>query len=247
MALQLLKAIAAHLPFGGIGGWLPSRCAICRSWPTPPVCDTCIAHFARPVPRCQRCALPVPNGVICCGACLKDPPPLDLCLSATHYTWPWIGLVARLKFHDQPGWARPLATLMLSSAWVDDTLDAADRVLPIPLSRERLAQRGYNQSWLLARALAPTKADAQLLWRTRDTPSQRTLPRKERLANLTGAFALDPLRAHEVRGQRLVLVDDVMTSGASLHTAAQVLRQAGAAHVSAIVLARTDAAHAPPR
>jgi ComF family protein len=112
-------------------------------------------------------------------------------------------------------------------------------VLPIPLARERLAERGYNQSWLLARQLAPDQADAALLLRIRHTTAQRTLPRSERLSNLQGAFAVDPLRAHEVRGQRLLLVDDVMTSGASLHTAARVLLQAGATQVSAIVLART--------
>jgi predicted amidophosphoribosyltransferase len=79
-----------------------------------------------------------------------------------------------------------------------------------------------------------------LLLRTRDTPSQRSLPRAERLANLVGAFAVEPLRAKELRGQRVVLIDDVMTSGASLHMAARVLRQAGVANVSALVLARTE-------
>jgi ComF family protein len=131
--------------------------------------------------------------------------------------------------------------LMRSGHGVEDALDAADWVLPIPLSRERLAERGYNQSWLLAQHLCSGKAQAQLLLRTRDTPSQRTLPRRERLANLEGAFAVDPLRAHELRGKRVVLVDDVMTSGASLHTAARVLRQAGVQHIAAVVLARTEA------
>ena len=130
---------------------------------------------------------------------------------------------------------------MLSAPWVEDTLAQADCVLPIPLSPERLAERGYNQSLLLARQLCPGKTDDRLLLRTRHTPAQRSLPRAERLANLIGAFAVDPLRAAEIRGRRMVLVDDVMTSGASLHTAAQVLSQAGAAHVSAVVLARTEA------
>ena len=228
----------------------PSRCAICRQWPTEPVCDTCIARFAQPRPRCLSCALPVPEGVLRCGTCLKAPPPLHRCLCAVDYDWPWRSLVARFKFHDQPGWAKPLAWLMRSAAWAEDTLHEADRVLPVPLSRERLAERGYNQSWLLARRLAPNHADPGLLLRTRDTPAQRTLPRAERLANLQGALAIDPLRAHTVRGQRLLLVDDVMTSGASLHTAARVLLQAGAAQVSALVLARTgledDDAHAAP-
>ena len=130
---------------------------------------------------------------------------------------------------------------MLSAPGIEDMLDEADWVLPIPLSPQRLAERGYNQALLLANQLSPSKTDAHLLLRTRHTPAQRTLPRAERLSNLQGAFAVEPLRAQEIRGKRVVLVDDVMTSGASLHTAAQVLRQAGAQHVSAIVLARTEA------
>lgn len=237
---------------GGIGDWLnkawssargmrlPSRCAICRQWPSDPVCETCIAHFAPPRARCSTCALPVPEGVERCGACLIEPPPLAHCLCAVDYAWPWRGLVARFKFHGQPGWDRPLSWLMRSAAGVDEVLAAADRVLPMPLSRERLAERGYNQAWLLARRLAPDKADASLLLRIRHTPAQHTLPRAQRLANLEGALVVDPLRAGQVRGRSLVLVDDVMTSGASLHCAARALVLAGAAQVSAIVLARTD-------
>ena len=128
---------------------------------------------------------------------------------------------------------------MRASPGATELLADAQVVLPMPISQERLAERGYHQAWLLARALSPDKSDEGLLLRIRHTPAQRTLPRSERLSNLQGAFAVEPLRAHEVRGQRLLLVDDVMTSGASLHTAARVLRQAGAAQVSAIVLART--------
>jgi ComF family protein len=188
----------------------------------------------------MTCALPVPEGVQRCGTCLQSPPPLARCLAAVDYDWPWRELLARFKFRDQPGWDRQLAWLMRGSAWAEDTLLQADRVLPIPLSRERLAERGYNQAWQLARRLAPDKADVRLLLRVRHTPAQRTLPRAQRLENLRGAFAVDPLRAGELRGQHLLLVDDVMTSGASLHSAAQVLLQAGASQVSAIVLARTD-------
>ena len=234
---------------GGVWRWLPSRCAVCRNWPQAPLCEDCISHFAQPLARCSTCALPLHATTSApasttgrrCGACLKSPPPLDLCLSATAYAWPWVDLIAQLKFHGQPGWARSLGSLMLNAPWVEDTLAQADCVLPIPLSAERLAERGYNQSLLLARQLSAAKTQAELLLRTRHTPAQRTLPRAERLANLTGAFAVDPLRMAQVRGQRVVLVDDVMTSGASLHTAALALREAGARHISAVVLARTEA------
>jgi len=176
-----------------------------------------------------------------CAVCLQQPPPLAQCLCAVSYVWPWRGLIAHFKYHAQPGWSLSLALLMRSSHGAEDLLHEADTVLPMPLSRERLAERGYNQSWLLARQLAPDKAEAGLLLRVRHTPPQRTLPRSARLANLQGAFATEPLRTREVRGRHLLLVDDVMTSGASLHSAAHALLQAGAARVSALVLARTEA------
>ena len=130
--------------------------------------------------------------------------------------------------------------LLRSAPWVEPALDAADFVLPMPLSRQRLAERGFNQSLLLARALAPGRVDAGLLLRTRHTPPQSALERAERLRNVRGAFAVEPLRAREVAGRQVLLVDDVMTSGASLHAAAEVLLAAGAAAVSAVVLARTE-------
>lgn len=224
-----------------VGISLPSRCAICHAWPAQPICEACIARFAQPTPRCLTCALPVPAGVARCGACLGHPPPLTRCVCAVPYAWPWRGLIAQFKFREQPGWAQALALLMRSSDGAEDLLHEAHALLPMPLARERLAERGYNQAWLLARALAPDKADADLLLRVRHTVAQHTLPRRERLDHLRGAFAAEPMRLQALRGQYVVLVDDVMTSGATLHSAAQVLLQAGAARVSAIVLARTEA------
>lgn len=223
--------------------WLaaaPSRCAACGAWPSQPVCDACVGRFATRTPRCRRCALPVPPGVAECGACLRDPPPLDRCCAAVRYGYPWSGLVADFKFHGQPGWAAFLADLLRRAEGAEALLGAARLVLPMPLSRERLAQRGYNQALELARQLAPDRLDAHLLLRLRDTPVQTALGRRERLANVRGAFGVEPLRQAEVRGRDVLLVDDVMTSGASLFGAAQALRSAGAAGVSALVFARTD-------
>ena len=111
----------------------------------------------------------------------------------------------------------------------------------MPLAPARLRERGFNQSLELARRLAPDKTDPGLLLRVRDTPAQHGLARAQRLLNLQGAFAVEPLRAASLRGRRVVLVDDIMTSGASLFAAAQVLRAAGAAHLTGLVLARTEA------
>lgn len=219
---------------------LPSQCAVCRAWPSQPVCDACVARFAPPTPRCGTCALPVPAGVPRCGECVRHPPPLDACLAACTYAWPWPGTIGEFKFQGHAGWAGPFATLMRSMPWAEPAVERADLVLPMPLSTARLRQRGFNQALELARRLAPAKTDATLLLRTRDTPAQSGLGRAERLRNLRGAFAVEPLRAAAVRGKHILLIDDVMTSGASVFTAAQVLKTAGAARVTALVLARTD-------
>ena len=112
--------------------------------------------------------------------------------------------------------------------------------MPLPLGPRRLAERGYNQALELARRLAPRKVDARSLVRWRETAPQTTLDRTHRLGNVDGAFVVEPTRAPALRGAHLLLVDDVMTSGASLSAAALALRRAGATRVSALVLARTD-------
>jgi ComF family protein len=226
--------------FDAVATALPGQCAVCHGWPSQPVCDACVARFAQPQPRCRRCALPFPAESDTCGRCLADPPPLDACHAAVSYGYPWSALIARFKFQGQAGWARNFALLMRSAPWVEPALEQADLIVPMPLSRERLAERGFNQAQVLARALAPGRVDASLLLKVRHTTAQMALQLKDRIANVKGAFAVEPLRAGLLRQKRVVLVDDVMTSGASLFTAAAALRQAGAAHITALVIARTD-------
>lgn len=229
---------------------LPSQCAVCHSWPSQPLCEACIARFAQPVARCQTCAIALPplpsppalhTDARQCGRCLREPPPLRACLAAVSYGYPWAQVLAQFKFQARPGWAHGLATLMRSTPWVDPALDQADWVVPLPLSPERLRNRGFNQSLQLARALAPARAHAGLLLRVRDTPAQHALPRAQRLANVRGAFAAEPLAAALLRDARVVLVDDIMTTGATLFAAALALRDAGAAQVTGLVVARTEA------
>lgn len=224
---------------------VPAQCAVCRGWPARPLCNACVSRHAQPLARCATCALPWAGPGPSCGACRINPPPLDACVAAVRYGFPWSACIADFKFNGQPGWGRAFATLLRSTPWVEPALDNCDRLVPMPLSAARLRDRGFNQALVLARALASGKAEADLLVRLRDTAPQHALGRTERLHNVRGAFAVQPLRAASLRGQRVVLVDDVMTSGASLHAAATVLREAGAAHITALVVARTDDTIAP--
>ena len=237
MVFTGLTGISRHLD--ACAGKLPSQCSFCHAWPSQRVCEACVARFAQPATRCQRCALRVPAGVTTCGACVQSPPSFDGCLAAVDYAYPWADALAQFKFRGDPGWARALALLMRSTPWMEPALKAADRVIPVPLSTERLRERGFNQSALLARHLSGPKTDPQTLLRLHATEAQSSLPRAQRLRNLRGAFALEPGHAASLRGQRVVLVDDVMTTGATLEAATLALREAGVAHVTAAVLART--------
>ena len=182
-----------------------------------------------------------------CLDCLRQHPPLDQAFAAVDYAYPWSGLVSRYKFNEHPGWAPIFAALMRQVPGVQyllADLDPTDLLVPMPLSAQRLQTRGFNQAWQLVTALARQSAcsvstDACLLLRVKDTRPQTELTRAERQANVQNAFAVDPLRHAALEGRRVVLVDDVMTSGASLFSAAQTLRQAGAVEVTALVFART--------
>lgn len=182
-------------------------------------------------------------------ACIQQPPPLDSTLAAVDYAYPWSALVSAYKFGNQPGWAAFFAALLLKAPGVHQALahlQPADLILPVPLSRERLQTRGFNQAWELTKALARqsgsvAQSSSTLLLRVKNTRPQTELKREARLANVKGAFQVDPLLAARLKGRHVVLVDDVLTSGASLFTAATVLRAAGAAHITGIVLSRTPA------
>ncbi len=221
--------------------WLPSRCQICHAWPAAPLCGECVTRFARPLTRCERCALPLQGSARVCGACLLEPSPLDACFCAVAYEWPWTECLARFKFRQDTGLGSALAALMMHSPGVRASLVRADMVVPMPLSAQRLSERGYNQSLLLAHSLASKGVRADLLLRMRHTPPQRDMTRDQRLKSLRGAFEVDPLRAADLRGRRAILVDDVMTTGATLRAAARELRQAGVTHITALVVARTAA------
>ena len=220
---------------------LPSQCAVCRGWAAQRRCDACTLRYAAPRPRCQRCAIGLPEGVAVCGACLTHPPPFERAVAAVDYGYPWDDLARRFKFEASLGLADVLAQRMLAALRHDD-VERPDWLLPVPLSAERPRERGYNQAWELSRRIARAMrcaSDARLLPRMKDTPHQLALPPDKRAANVRGVFALEPRRRHELQGRSVAVLDDVMTTGATAAEIAATLLQAGARSVQIWVLART--------
>lgn len=228
---------------GAIGRKIPSQCAVCHIWPASVICEDCIATLAQPADRCNRCALPLQAGENICGACLVNPPLLVRCHAAVSYEYPWDKLIQEFKFSNHPARAFTFAMLMKCAPWIDQALENADLILPMPLSKARLNERGFNQAYELSMALDAGKTKHDLLLRLNDTAPQSRLKLSDRLQNVRHAFAANPQKSKELLNQRVLLVDDVMTSGASLHAAAKALLDAGASEVGAIVFARTDDPH----
>jgi ComF family protein len=171
---------------------------------------------------------PVPNG-------------LDDCIAAVSFEAPWSALISRYKFAHEPGLARLFCGLMRRDERIRELLASADIVMPLPLAPERLEERGFNQALALAKHLvAKNKIGSSSLIRTRNTAPQRLLDREARQRNVANAFALQAVPSFE--GNHILLIDDVMTTGATLSAAAQPLRRAGAVRISAVVIARTPLA-----
>lgn len=220
---------------------LPSQCQVCRQWPGTRLCDDCCAHWAAATARCRHCARSMPEGLAVCGSCLRSPCRLRYCGAAVDYAYPWREVLARFKFQGDIGLARSLAQLLLQAPGSAQALAHADWLLPVPIAAARLRERGFHQTLLLAQALAPDKTLGQALLRRPGAGVQHLRSRAQRLTRLRGAFAVAPAQAWQLRQRHLLLVDDVMTTGATLDAAADCLLRAGAASVSALVLARTPA------
>ncbi len=197
------------------------------------LCPACANDLPRlPAPHCPQCALPTPLGERC-GRCLRQPPHYDATLAVFCYDFPVDKLIQSFKYAHRLAlgayFGRQLATLAQGCA--------ADLLIPLPLHRQRLRERGFNQALELARPVGQIcgwPIAAQLCSRTRPTPAQAGLPWREREKNVRGAFHCQA----DLTGQRIVLVDDVMTTGASLNECARTLKLHGAAQVTLLVVAR---------
>ena len=219
----------------------PVACLSCGETVSGPIrlCPDCRAELARmPEGRCPLCGRPdCPSGTTC-GGCQRRPPAFAGVHAPLRYTEPLAGWIRQFKYGQEPGLEHTLA--VLAAEGLDPWLAEAgvDLVVATPLHRRRLAERGYNQALLLGRRLARARRlpfSGTALGRTRATPPQASLPEARRRANVRGAFVASP---RKVAGRRIALVDDVVTTGATMDAAARALNAAGAAAVYVVAVAR---------
>jgi ComF family protein len=198
-------------------------------------CDACQAQIEPPTAlACIRCGHLTDTEQLC-PTCREMPSSLDRIASSAIFAHPLRDAIHELKYNDGRSLARPLGARM-AAAWRQGNF-AADVIIPVPLHAARLAERGYNQSALLARIVsreAGVPIDETALVRTKATQQQATLKALERRKNVEEAFAC----RGDVAGKNVVLVDDVCTTGSTLEACAVTLRAAGAASVWAFTLAR---------
>ncbi len=224
---------------------LPPTCIACRAVVRTPgtLCGDCwrrITLVERPF--CERLGIPFPfeaGEQHLSAEAVTDPPAFDRARAATVFGDVSQDLVHCLKYGDRLDLAAPLARMMVRAG--NELLAEAHVLVPVPLHALRLWRRRFNQAALLTQAIGrasgvPVRTD--VLVRTRATVSQVALSRKDRRANVAGAFAVPPAKALAVAGLRVLLVDDVLTTGATLDACARALRHAGASHVDVLTFAR---------
>ena len=221
-----LNRVAAHL--------LPGSCLLCAADSAADLlCPACAADLPQlPAALCPQCGEETTLGERC-GACLKDPPAFARTVALFRYEFPVDRLIQALKYGHQ------LSLAAWFGARLGQILVAADHdlVLPLPLHPSRLRTRGFNQSLEIARPVARALGhpiDPILLTRTRATPPQADLPFTERARNVRGAFEC----AGDLAGRRILLVDDVMTTGSTLREASRILKLHGAGQITVAIAAR---------
>jgi len=221
---------------------VPQSCQLCGEHGTPgPLCSACLADLPwLPDACCGVCALPLASGRVC-GACLDRPPRFQRVEAALAYRYPANALIHAYKYGGRLALARLLGGLLAQRVTrdVDADIDAdVDALVPMPLSNTRLAERGFNQALEIARVIAEHTGIALLARACRkvtDTPAQASLPWDERARNVRRAFVCDA----DLEGMRVAVVDDVLTTGATLNELARVMRRAGAVEVRGWIVART--------
>ena len=214
---------------------LPQDCLLCQAASGGQLlCQACARELPSTASACPRCASAGSSNAEC-GACIADPPHYDASCAAFVYAYPVDALIQALKYGGQ------LALAALFAHELQRRIGRAhglDLIVPLPLHPQRLGQRGFNQAAEIARVLSRLYGiamDAQLAQRVRNTAPQTELPWRERATNMRQAFAC----GRDLAGLRIAVVDDVMTTGATLNEFARTLKRSGAARVENWVVART--------
>ncbi len=207
------------------------------------VCNVCETELPWLIEHCNLCALPLPMEGLICGQCQKHPPAFKQVIAPWTYSFPIDSLISRFKHQARWPLGQILARLLtqhLQHRFNNTGLTRPDCLLPVPMARKRLRERGYNQALMLARWLSSDlniPYDEHLLLRPHETVAQQALDAKTRQRNLLGAFALAP--DAKVQGRHFALVDDVLTTGATARSLARLLMNTGARQVDVYCLART--------
>lgn len=225
---------------------LPSSCALCGGGCDGVVCAPCHGeHVAPRKARCRRCANPLGldgDGRIECAVCLTEPRAFDATLAATDYSAPVDQLVLHLKFGGRLALAPWFAQMIGDTVRAERQFLLPNVLCPVPLGRQRLVGRGFNQALEIARPLSTllgVPLRPRLAIRALETPAQSGVAPDQRRRNIRNAFIVSPDALAMVRGQHIGIVDDVMTSGHTLNELAVTFKRFGAARVSNFVFART--------
>lgn len=199
------------------------------------LCPGCLGDLPRITAACARCGLPLAQPAATCGHCTATPPQFSHCYCPYEYGYPIDYLIQQYKHHRRFAAGKLMQQLLVSHTrhlpW-----HQWQGLVPVPLHWRKLWRRGFNQAFGIAEALAHQhQLPIYHAQRTRPTPSQQGLNRKQRLKNLTGAFAVAP----EVNGKAILIIDDVITTGATADCLTEALLKAGATSVDVLALART--------
>ncbi|NMM27266.1 MAG: ComF family protein [Glaciimonas sp.] len=238
----------SHLLRSRMLALLPSSCALCGCAASDAICNACLLQYGRRRrQRCRQCASLLNNNEASspvCGACLKNRPAFDATVVAVDYAAPLDQLVLALKFGSRLALA-PLFSVMLRDAMLEQCDCALPTLLTaVPLSRQRLAERGFNQSLEIAKPLSRAlgiELFPAAACRLRDTQAQATLRLQQRAKNIQHAFSVPADAIDRIRGQHIGIVDDVITTGETLNELAATLKRFGATRVTNLVFARTPA------